>query len=140
MFKKYLLLGLLILAPSIVQADAIGALPGILQQPFNDISLASAPGNATFEYALSIGTNGASAITWQTSFSAAPSTVTSIVYGSTDCSTYAQVDTSTSTAGEIRSFFGSFKCLRFAITVVTGGAGKTADVNFVYTTGPLVSQ
>lgn len=133
MFKKILgLLGLVLLASS--SYAQVGLSPGKYEVPFNTIDLTANAGIST-AYALAVGTNGTNTITWQTIFSAAPTTITTILEGSTNCSSYSTVDTSTSTAGEIRVVSGSYKCIRFNNTAVTGGAGKTLSVNVVYASG-----
>jgi hypothetical protein len=142
MFKKNLILGLGFLAISssiFAQSPTIGASVGVPIVVIDAGSLAAALGQAPFDYSLLIGNNGASAVTWQTIYSAAPTTVTVLLQGSTDCLNYATIDTSTNINGEIRSVFGSFKCLRVNNSVVTGGAGKTLTVKFVYTTGRVAS-
>lgn len=143
MFSKRLILTLAFLGLIIGESHAqsiIGASPGVPVTAVNAEDLTAATGDSPFDYSLVIGTNGASAVTWQTIYSAAPTTITVLLEGSTDCSTFNTLDTSTNNAGEIRSVFGSFKCLRINNTAVTGGAGKTLTVKIVYSTGRMVGS
>lgn len=136
--KKLLLAFLLLIAPNLY-AQTIGASVGITTTAFNAVDLTTPAGDSP-GFSLAIGTNGASVLTWQTIYSAAPSTVTVLLLGSTDCVTYDLLGTSTDTSGEIRNIFGSMRCIKFSNTVATGGAGKTLSVKFVYSTGRAVGQ
>lgn len=135
MLKKLLTLGLVLLATS--SFAQIGFSPGKVESPFLARDL-TAPLSTSTGYALAVGTNGSNAITWQTTFSASVTTITITLEGSVDCNTYNTVDTSTSNSGEIRTVFGSYKCIRFNNSAVTGGAGKTLTLNAVYSTGKAV--
>ena len=106
--------------------------PAQLAISLDGVDIASAFG-AGSEFALSLPQNGSPVVTWQTIFSAAPSTVTVDLEASQDGTTWSIIDTSTSTAGEIRTISGSYKFLRLNNSAVTGGAGKTLTAEFVYT-------
>lgn len=141
MFKR-IVLGLLslltfsiFLIPLGAYAQPISAAnPGQVETPFLLRDLTN-PLNTSNAYALYIGSNGLNTITWQTIYSAAPTTTTVLLEGSNDCSTFATIDSSTNNAGEIRSVSGSWKCFRLNNTAVTGGGGKTLSVYVVYSRG-----
>jgi hypothetical protein len=141
---RKLILGILVLAlglvPSAYSQGIIGASPGVPVTAVDAEDLTAATGTAPFDYSLAIGTNGASAITWQTIYTGTPTSITVLLQGSTDCNTYATIDTSTSTVGEIRSVFGSFRCLRINNTAVVGGAGDLLTVKILYTTGRMAGS
>ena len=133
MKKIFLALGAFLLLASNSFAQ-IGLSPGKTETAFNAVDLTAAVGTST-AYSLAIGTNGNTVITWQTSFSASVTTITTTLEGSTDCATYNTVDTSTSNSGEIRNVYGSYKCIRFNNSAVTGGTGKNLTIRVVYSTG-----
>ena len=135
MLKKLLTLGLVLLATG--SYAQVGFSPGKTEVAFNAVDLTAAAGLSS-GYALAVSTNGNNAITWQTRFSASVTTITVTLQGSVDCSTYNTVDTSTSNSGEIRTVYGSYKCIRFNNSAVTGGAGKTLTLSAVYSTGKPV--
>lgn len=91
-----------------------------------------APGTSEFSLNASAGgagTNGtvwampvpATIVSWQISYSSAPSSAIITLQGSFDNVTYFNLDTSTNTAGEIRTLNFSTKFARCNITAQTGG-------------------
>ncbi len=108
------------------------ASPTQLATSLDAVSLSSAFG-AGSEFALILPVQGTPFVTWQTVYSAAPSTVTVLLQSSLDGSSWSTIDTSTNTAGEIRTVSGSFAFLRINNSAVTGGAGKTLTATFIYT-------
>lgn len=79
------------------------------------------------EYALP-GQDGSS-ITWQSVFSSAPSAVNVVLQLSNDGITYYTVDTSTNTAGEIRTFNTSARFARARLVSKTDGGTTTIILN-----------
>lgn len=104
---------------------------GVATTSIDAANLTSAFG-AGSEFALYLGQNQVPHVTWQTAFSTAPSTVTVLLQASLDGLNWFTIDTSTNTAGEIRTISGSFPFVRINNSVVTGGAGKTLTASFVY--------
>lgn len=73
--------------------------------------------------------NKAVTITWQTVFSSAPSAVNVVLQLSIDGTTYYTFDTSTDTAGEIRTVNTSAKFARIRLVSKTGGGTTTGIIN-----------
>jgi hypothetical protein len=145
MLKRIVLVGLLLatlsifLIPFAVEAQPISAAnPGQLETPFSARDLTAALTTSS-SYGLFVGTQGLNTVTWQTVYSAAPTTITVLLEGSDDCSAFSTIDTSTSNAGEVRSVSGSWKCVRLNNTAVTGGAGKTLTAYIVYSRGAAIN-
>jgi len=132
MLKRLLSLGLVLLAAS--SYAQVGISPGKTESPFNGQDLTAALGASTY-YSLAVGNKGVNVLTWQTIYSAAPTTVTVLLEGSTDCNTFTTIDTSSNNAGEIRTLYGSWKCVRLNNSAVTGGAGKTLTGKIIYSSG-----
>lgn len=122
----------LLIAPYNAHATATTLDPGSIVSSISAGSLASAIGAGT-EYALLLGPKGTPVITWQTVYSAAPSTVTVLLEGSLDGSNWVTLSTSTVASGESKTVTGSYKFIRANNSAVTGGTGKTLTVNIVYT-------
>jgi len=87
------------------------------------------------EFALYIPNQGVPYITWQTSFSAAPGSVTILLQASLDGSNWFTIDTSTNVNGEIRTVTGSFRFIRINNSAVTVGAGIDLTASFVQSNG-----
>lgn len=129
MLKKLLTLGLVLLATS--SFAQLGTHAGYTETPWSSRDLTTALGTSS-SYSLAVGNQGYVYITWQTSFSAAPAAITITLEGSTDCTNFATIDTSTSVNGEIRPVSGVYKCIRFNNSSVTTGAGKNLTTSFFY--------
>lgn len=115
--KSLVICALLLLLPSIVDAQAL-IQTGITTT--SNTSLTVANGTA---FALPQGRG--TIITWQTSFTANPTSITVVLRFSLDNVSYFTVDTSTSNSGELR-YLGpiSAKFIRCDVTAVVVGAGS----------------
>jgi len=100
---------------------------GIPAYSIEEVSLAAAIG-AGAEFAIPLPNFGSPNISWQTIFSGPPASITVLLEASLDGSTWATIDTSTSTAGEIRNIVGTYNFLRINNSAVTGGAGLFLSV------------
>jgi hypothetical protein len=97
---------------------------GVLNYTF--LARANATGNGT---AFAIPQASIAYVTYCTSFGSAPASITLNIQISLDNTTYSTFDTSTSTAGECRSFFTAAKFLRGNISAVSGGTTTTTSFN-----------
>jgi hypothetical protein len=87
----------------------------------------SAGGASTAGTAFATPGNPASMITWTTAFASAPASVTILLQGSLDSSTYYTLDTSTNVNGEIRSITTAAKFFRCFISAKSGGGNTTCS-------------
>jgi hypothetical protein len=69
--------------------------------------------------------NPASVVTWQSSYSSTPTAITLLLQGSLDNTNWFTLDTTTNTAGEIRTIVTSVKFVRTNISVKTGSFNTT---------------
>ena len=67
----------------------------------------------------------ANTFTWQTIYTGGPSAVNVVIEGSLNNSTWATIDTSTATAGEIRTFNSNIAFFRARMVSNTGGTTIT---------------
>jgi len=70
----------------------------------------------------------ATQITWQTSFSSAPASITVQIKTSNDGLTYTTVDSSTVVGGESKTFVTSALFIKARINAISGGSGITVSV------------
>lgn len=68
-------------------------------------------------------------ITWNARYSATPTTVTIVLQGSMDDTNWFTLDTTTSTAGEVRSIETTVPFIRASLTVKTGSFNTTVEVS-----------
>lgn len=88
---------------------------------------ASAGGASTSGTSFSLPGNPSSMITWTTTYSSAPASVTILLQGSLDNSTFYTLDTSTNVSGEIRNFVTAAKFFRCFISAKSGGGTTTCS-------------
>jgi hypothetical protein len=122
---KKILLGLLLILSlsSNIQAQSTLSF-GFAQDSFT----ASSSGATTAGTAYALPGNPAAVVTWQTIYSSTPTAITVLLQGSMDNSTYNTIDTSTSTAGEIRTVITAIKFIRAQITAKTGTFNTTVTL------------
>jgi hypothetical protein len=81
----------------------------------------------------------ATQITWQTIFDSAPSSITVLIETSLDNITWSTADTSTATAGAIRTFNSSAVFVRARISAISAGGATQVTVIIVAKPGAIVS-
>lgn len=111
---------------------ALTAQPSLRETLIPATDLASAIGTGT-EYALLLSPSSVPVIGWQTIFTDGnPASITVTLEGSEDGLTWATIDTSTSTTGEIRTLTGVYRFVRANNSAVSTGTGITLTVYFSY--------
>lgn len=132
-------LGLILLLPVLgysQPSSAIGMQPGQVVTPWSAFTL-TAPITSQ-SYSIGVSTQGVPAITWQTIFPSAPASITVNLQASSDGTTYATIDSSTSVTSAMRSVFGTYKFIRFTVSATAGGTLPTITILAVYSTGNAI--